>query len=361
MAASAAFFSPAPDSRPCNYMSAEYQTAFDNGWRKYTVEPVVKRLGAYIASKEKLKPEEKSADGKKLALAKKTLTEIKTIADKKISTDRRALIKRNAEMTAIVKTARDEYKSLGVKTGELSRCFSEARSLCKSANSQLENFLDIGIYEVKLSEKDFEELKKSSDSEIFYYEGRKTATAKAMGGVVTTALGLAVCWLDGGGALIVGSIPLRQGLSRYGYAIRKDIPSESISHQVTLQRKDTDRIHIASRQANNKFQAPDSKEIVTLYMLDARDPASVLADGTNYHLNEKHEGKSINPFGHVILFSNPSDALNCAALRSYDAAKYDLCGWRLHNDWTNQERKAVHDQCQQMMVVNHTARRRSYS
>ena len=240
-------------------------------------------------------------------------------------------------------------KSSFFKKSNLHGFFGEETKLCKDLAQFLEQAVDINIYAVTIPLTEYKKI--YGESKTFHYEGRTTAVAKSLGGGATAiaAAGATVFFspviiaielaltqgelLKGIGGIIAGAAETgKEGITRYGYGCKIDLPPEWIQGRV---KKDNNQINIEE----NSSYVKNTSQTQLVYMLDCRNPKEIYELGTNYFLDEK----SINPHGHVIFFHNIKDALLCAQART-DGFTYDnIGGWRLNNPWTEKERHELRD------------------
>lgn len=211
------------------------------------------------------------------------------------------------------------------------------------------NPIDISVYKVVMSQEVYDPFWRAS--ETFHYEGRAKAIAKASAGIFGTPFGLLGGAVVGivGVAGILGGAPnsgeemvikgarlattsmkyAKKAVGHYGYSCNQSISLEWIAGKV-----DSNGAILLS---NPEFKMSDPNNPI-IYVLDAKNPETVLTEGLTYtHLGDPMGNK----MGKIIFFHNLKHAFQCAALR--DGRYFDAVGgWRRYHEWTAEERDRLH-------------------
>jgi len=361
-----------------NYLSKEYQIT----GIKRLQHKILSKLDEYVISKKdpinkELKLSEIKSGFENITKKQCMFSlhnELKEISDlylQKIQSgdahDNRALLKYLNEIAGLLNTAEfimEEYekannKSSFFKKSTLHSFLEEEINLCKESAIFLKQAVDINIYAVHIPEEEYKKIRDESKS--FHYEGKLTATTKAVGGsLVTTGVAAAYAlfsvpivtldiFLTKGaitkttGKVLKGSTTTaKEGVARYGFGSKTDFPSSWIKGRLTKDDKADNNI---ITEQNSHYAPNTNSQLV--YILDCRDPKEIYAHGTNYSLDEK----SINPHGHVVFFHNLQDALTFSTQRMDGATFDNMGGWRLHNHWTEEERNDIRKGVQLRKII----------
>lgn len=236
----------------------------------------------------------------------------------------------------------------------LFKLLGQSAKMCDEVYRWLIHVMQPRIYQLRIPEADFKEL----NGNRFCVEGKGMAAGKSVGGalqlagcvagmaaeiVFVPALAADLFLTEGVGlrALTLGAASgaktLGEGVSRYGFAMKQDIPPEWVVGEVVVKPPSGGVARSVTPVGRQQVQAiADSKQkFVTVYTVDGASPEDFLKKGTNYHLGV--EGFH-NSHGHAIYFANPLDAYWCSIARA-DGSQYDpIGGWRRNNVWSEQER-----------------------
>jgi hypothetical protein len=277
------------------------------------------------------------------------------VAENKVAENNVGLKKLIAHLIQDIERAKKIHGDLCVKYGmqnpAVMKKFDDLIKFCKQTDNYLTHAVDMQLYQVEIPHAEYQEYKKRSTT--FNYEGRAASTAKTIGGGLGAGLAGAavvaeIIFLP---ALIAdltmtegvifrglveatkgGAETAAEGVKRFGYSNKQDLPAEWIVGQLSV----ADEKAVVT-QRNPHYQSAEAGQTVTVYALDGRPAAMVFEKGIAYDCGTKR-----NPHGHILYFHQFEHAVRCTALR-IDGLQYDpLGGHRKYKDWTDEEREEVH-------------------
>ena len=299
------------------YYILKWRVSFNENFIKYSLRK--KR----DTEKKAVKPAEKNIldfDKAKLALVDATISKLtklsdvfqNTILERQCSEDSNYLKTYVKEVTDIINAATESLDQIKLSShttqiGDLDRSLKKTRESLDSCNELLDKAISIFIYEVEVTAREYDSLKRQSQKFKRFF-------------------------LDDAGFACKGVIPPE----RVKEEIRTDGIWYSEVRDFIFKNHHENKEYFLSNFSSKKFKsAPPEEKPVTIYVLDGLQLDHVFPNG----ISSRTEGKISDR--QLLFYLGKFEAMS-ACIDLSNGKKYERTeGWRFDRDWTEEERAAL--------------------